>query len=567
MLLRLTLGLLFTGLGPVLAWAGGPEPAPLPRTAQGMKGVVASAHPLASAAGIQVLEAGGNAIDAAVATAYALAVVEPYSAGIGGGGFLLTYDPKTQKAQVVDYREVAPKKAHRDLYLVDGKVDPKKSLDGIFAVAVPGMVPGLAEAQARFGKLKLKQVLGPAIALAEQGFLVYPTFREASQYRLEALLAHPEAAKTFLKDGQPYPVGERLRQPVLAKTLKELARVGPKLFTTGRAARAIVKESQRLGGLLTLEDLANFKPRLREPLVGDYRGYTILTMPPPSSGGTHLLQMLELLELERAKVGRRDDLGVADVHFQTEIMRRAYADRAEYMGDPAFVKVPIATLLSPEYLGRRFATIDPEKASSSASTPAGPIESPDTTHLTVIDADGRVVSLTQTVNTGFGSAVVVPEVGVVLNNEMDDFSAAPGVPNAFGLVGGEANSVQPGKIPLSSMTPTIVLEKGQVRLAVGAPGGSTIITTVLQVILHVVDRKLSVAEAVAAPRLHMQWQPDQLRIEPGALSPEVKKGLEQRGHKVVEKGQWGNATAIEVRPDGLRVGVADPRGDGAADAQ
>lgn len=555
--------LLFLNLGAAQA----ADPPVQVHAAQGTRGVVASAHPAASAAGIAILERGGNAIDAAVATAYALSVVEPFSAGIGGGGFLLTYDPATRKSTVIDYREVAPRKAQRDMFLVDGKVDPRRSLDGIYAVAVPGMVPGLAEAQQHFGKLKLKDVLAPAIELAERGFLVYENFHEASEHRKDTLRAYPESARTFLKDGEPYPIGERLRQPVLAATLKELARVGPKLFTTGRVAQAIVKESERLGGLLTLEDLAKFKVRIREPLVGDYRGYTIITMPPPSSGGTHLLQMLELLELERAKVGRKDDLGVGDVHYLTEIMRRAYADRAEYMGDPAFVRVPVNGLLSPKYLETRFATIDPKKATPSQGVPAGVVESDETTHLTVIDTDGRVVSLTQTVNTGFGSGVVVPGVGIVLNNEMDDFAAAPGVPNAFGLVGGEANSVQPGKIPLSSMTPTIVLKDGQVRLAVGAPGGSTIITTVLQVVLHVLDRHLPVAEAVAAPRIHMQWQPDELRIEAGALSPEVVKGLEQQGHKVVTRGTWGNATAIEVTSSGLRVGVADPRGDGAADAQ
>lgn len=540
------------------------------QAARGRLGVVASADLDASRAGTAVLRAGGNAVDAAVATAYALSVVEPFSAGLGGGGFLLYFDAKTKKTTVIDYREVAPKKAHRDMYLVNGKVDPKLSTEGILAVAVPGMVPGLDVAQKKFGKKKLADVVKPAIALAENGFLVQERFYEASVAMTEMLRANDEAARVFLKDGAPYEIGERLKQPELAKTLRELSRSGARLFTHGRVAQAMAAESKRLNGALALEDLKAFQPRFREPLTGDYLGYTVVTMPPPSSGGTHLLQMLEMLELDQKKrPNDRAKPSANNIHMLAEIMRRAFADRATYMGDPAFVKVPVAELLAEKYLGERYASIDPSKATPSSTVKAGlgPRESEHTTHLTVIDRWGNVATLTQTVNALWGSGVVVPKTGVLLNNEMDDFAAAPGVPNIFGLVGGEANSVQPGKIPLSSMTPTIVLKDGQVRLALGAPGGPTIITTVLQIIVHVLEHGMDAGAAIAAPRVHMQWLPDQVNVESGTVERAVIDDLTKRGWKVNERGSWGNASVIEVRADGMRAGFADPRGDGAADAE
>lgn len=537
-----------------------------------------SAHLDASRAGVAILDRGGNALDAAVATAYALAVVEPFSAGVGGGGFLLYFDAKTKKVSVVDYREVAPRAADRDMYVVDGEVDPKRSLDGILSVAVPGMVPGLAAAQKKFGKLDLADVLDPAIDLAAKGFLVSPRFHEASAYRLETLLSDPEATRVFLKDGLPYPVGERLVQADLAKALRSVKQKGASVFTHGWVAKQIAATSKKKGGRLTLEDLKSFRTRFREPLVGSYRGHTVYTMPPPSSGGTHLLQMLTMLDIDREK--REKKSPADDRHALIEIMRRAYADRAVFMGDPAFVEIPLDGLLAKDYSVTRYGTIDWSKASSSKEITAGkpngiaapkvsstPIESNDTTHLTVIDRWGNAVALTQTVNYGFGSGVVVPGTGVLLNDEMDDFSAKPGVPNVFGLVGGEANAIQPGKIPLSSMTPTIVVKDGAVRLAAGSPGGSTIITTVLQVILGVLDHGRTVAEAVAAPRIHMQWLPDVTRYEPGAISDADRAELERRGFVFESRAGWGNATAIEVLPDGTRVGAADPRGDGGGDAQ
>jgi gamma-glutamyltranspeptidase/glutathione hydrolase len=533
------------------------------------EGLVVSAHPDASAAGAAMLRKGGTAIDALVATGYALSVVEPFSAGIGGGGFLLYYVAAEKKTYVLDYREVAPKKAHRDMFLRDGKVVPELSREGYFSVAVPGMVPGFEVAQKRFGKLALKDALAPSIDLAANGFRVSPRFFNASRFQLELLKKNPEAARVFLKKAEePYQVGEMLVQKDLAAMLRALAKDGPRIFKDGWVAKAIAADSKRQGGLLELADFQSFEPKWREPLVGRYRGFEVLTMPPPSSGGTHLLQILGLLEIDRAKRGRSDDWeNVDDLHVLIESMRLAYADRAEYMGDPAFVKVPVAGLLDRRYLERRYREIDPKKARASNTLKAGvvPKESPDTTNITIIDREGNVAVCTQTVNYGFGSGVVVPKTGILLNNEMDDFAAAPDAPNLFGLVGGEANSVQPGKIPLSSMTPTIVLKDGAVRLAVGAPGGSTIITTVLQAILHIVEHDMNVQQAIGHPRIHHQWLPDQLSLEPGALSASVRRALEKKGHQLDTKEAfyWGNATGIEVRADGWRFGAADVRGDGA----
>jgi gamma-glutamyltranspeptidase/glutathione hydrolase len=450
------------------------------------------------------------------------------------------------------------------------------------------MVPGLSAAQLRFGKLRLEDVLDPAIELASKGFLVTPTFHAASVSRLDALRANPAAAEIFLRcppapapsECDAIPVGERLVQADLAKTLQRIKKIGARDFTHGTTARMIGRESKRLGGVLQFSDLKRFRARFREPLAGTYRGRKILTMPPPSSGGTHLLQMLSMLEIDREKRGRSEPPSVDDEHMLIEIMRRAYADRAVFMGDPAFVDIPLPGLLARDYLGARYATIDPAKASTSKSVTAGapgdvrapkvreaPIESHDTTHISVIDAEGNAVALTQTINTSFGACVVVPETGVLLNNQMDDFASAPGAPNAYGLVGGEANSIQPGKIPLSSMTPTIVLEDGSVRLIVGASGGPTIITTVLQIILGVFDREMDVATAVAAPKLHMQWLPDETTVEANGLAERIRRALVERGHHLVEQEGWGNATAILVTPDGTRIGAADPRGEGAGDAQ
>ena len=541
-------------------------------TVSGKAGLVASAHPEASKAAAQMLRDGGNAMDAAVVAAYVLSVVEPYSAGIGGGGFLLYRDAASQKTDVIDYREVAPKRASRDMYIVNGKVDPKKSVEGIFAVGVPGMVPGLDEAQNRFGKKKLSESLEAAIHLAENGFKVLPKFHRTSVYRKKLIRANEAAAKIFLKNGEPYEVDEVIIQADLAQTLKTLKKDGAKLFTHGTIAKAIAKESKRLGGILELKDLQEFKTRWRTPITANYRGHQVITMPLPSSGGTHIAQMLKMMEIDRTKRGRKSHwLDAQDIHMLVESMRLAYADRATHLGDPAFYDVPMKMLLDREYLTSRYAKIDAKRAKKSTEVSAGqaaPPEPNETTHLTIVDKEGNVASLTQTINYSWGSGIVVPGTGVLLNNEMDDFAAAPGAPNSFGLVGGEANSVQPKKIPLSSMSPTIVTKDGKLRLALGSPGGSTIITTVLQSLLHVIDYGLDIGSAISSPRIHHQWLPDRLRLEEGALTPEIEKELRARGHKIENyDGYWGDATGIEVLSDGTRRGAADPRGDGAVVAE
>ena len=542
------------------------------KTVSGKLGMVATAHPEASQAAAEMLRSGGNAMDAAVVAAYVLSVVEPYSAGIGGGGFLLYREAKTGQTSVIDYREVAPKRAHRDMYIVDGKLDPRKPVEGIFAVAVPGMVPGLYDAQKKFGKKDLSDSLDAAIRIADSGFKVLPKFHRTSVYRQALLQSHPESAKIFLKDGEPYKVGEVVVQKDLAKTLRALKAEGPELFRSGWVAKAMVAESKRLGGLLQIEDLKNFQTRWRQPISVDYRGYKVETMPLPSSGGTHIVQLLQMLEIDRQTRGRKPHwLDENDIHILVESMRLAYADRAKHLGDPAFYNAPVKMLVSPGYVQKRYQSIDLGKAKRSTEVSAGrqsKTEPNETTHLTIIDKDGNVASLTQTINYSWGSGVVASGTGILLNNEMDDFSAAPGAPNSFGLVGGDANSIQPGKIPLSSMSPTIVTKDGKVRLALGSPGGSTIITTVLQTLLHVIDYGLDIGSAINSPRIHHQWLPDELRLEEGALTDSIVKELGRRGHKIKHySGYWGDATGIEILEDGTKRGAADARGDGVVVAE
>ena len=542
------------------------------KTVTGKLGMVATAHPEASKAAAEMLRSGGNAMDAAVVAAYVLSVVEPYSAGIGGGGFLLYRDAKSQQTSVIDYREVAPKRASRDMYIVDGKLDPKKPVEGIFAVAVPGMVPGLYDAQKKFGNKDLAESLDAAIKIAETGFKVLPKFHRTSIYRQKLLQSHPESAKIFLNDGEPYKVGELVIQKDLAKTLRALKTEGPELFRSGWVAKAMVAESERLGGLLEIDDLKQFKTRWRTPISVDYRGYKIETMPLPSSGGTHIVQLLQMLDIDRQKRGRKQYwLDADDIHVLVESMRLAYADRAKHLGDPKFYDSPVDILVSPDYVQKRYSSIELTQAKRSSKVSAGKAgdsEPNETTHLTIIDKDGNVASLTQTINYSWGSGVVASGTGILLNNEMDDFSSAPGAPNSFGLVGGEANSIQPGKIPLSSMSPTIVTKDGKVRLALGSPGGSTIITTVLQTLLHVLDYGLDIGSAINSPRIHHQWLPDELRLEEGALTDGIVKELKARGHIIKHySGYWGDATGIEILKDGSKRGAADARGDGVVVAE
>ncbi len=537
---------------------------------RGQQGMVVSAHSAASEAGLTMLQQGGNAIDAAVATTLAISVVEPFSAGIGGGGFLLLRDSKTGETKSLDFRERAPLAATRNLYLdAQGKVQPAASRDGYLAVATPGTIAGLMEVHRRYGKLPWKTVVTPAIALADRGFSVSSRFVAAIDSS-PALLANPAARQVFTRNGtQPLQPGDRLVQRDLAQTLKAIA-ADPQSFYTGPLAATIAQDMQANRGLISLQDLKQYRPIWRDPVCGTFRSTRICSMPPPSSGGVHLLQILNLIggtDLKTLGWHHPDAL-----HLIVEAMRIAYADRAEHLGDPDFVKVPVTALISPAYAQQRRREIDIQRAQPSRAVKPGDRatlqrlakESNDTSHLSVVDAAGNAVSLTFTVNLGFGSGVVVPGTGIVLNNEMDDFAAAPNTPNAFGLVGGEANAIAPRKTPLSSMTPTIVTQDGQLRLVVGAPGGSTIITTVLQIVLNVLVYDMSAQKAVAAPRLHHQWLPDKLMVERFGFDTLTLDELRRRGHTIDERTGWGNGNAIVRTGDGWLEGAADPRGEGVA---
>ncbi|MEG4007104.1 gamma-glutamyltransferase [Microcoleus sp. Pol11C1] len=535
------------------------------------QGMAVSAHPLASAAGLAVLQQGGNAVDAAAATALAISVVEPFSAGIGGGGFLLLRRAETGTVQALDFRERAPKRAARDMYLdKQGKVRPRASRDGHLAAGIPGTVAGLYTVHREYGKLPWAQVVAPAIALAEKGFPVSSRFTTATGRRQDVFKKNRAAREVFTRGGILYQPGELLVQRDLARTLRQIAQ-NPQSFYTGDIARAIAADMAKNGGIITLEDLKNYTPIWRNPVCGNFRTYEICAMSPPSSGGVHLLQILNILgDSDLKRLGRQSP---DTLHLLAESMRIAYADRAEYLGDPDFVSVPVKALTSSNYAKLRRPQIQMSKARPSSEVKAVDAEtlsrfvweSPETTHLTVVDEERNVVSLTFTVNGGFGAGAVAAGTGILLNNEMDDFAAAPGVPNlSSGLVSGEANSIAPDKTPLSSMTPIIVTENGQFRLAAGAPGGSTIITTVLQIVLNVLVYDMNVGDAVSAPRVHHQWQPDRLMVERGGFEAATLSELRRRGHQIVERDDWGNANAIVLTADGWLEGAADRRGEGEA---
>ncbi len=529
-------------------------------------GMVAAGHPEATRVGVEILERGGNAFDAAVAVHFALAVAYPGAGNIGGGGFAV-YRLLDGDAGALDFRETAPSAAHREMYLdQQGEVVPRLSLDGHLAVGVPGSVDGMVELHRRFGSLPFAALVQPAIDLARAGVVL--TGREAeklNRHRADFLAFNAEIPYVVNPDGA-WLAGDRLRHPELAVTLERIRDRGRAGFYAGETAALIVAEMRRGGGILTAADLAGYRAVWREPVVGGYRGYRILSMPPPSSGGIALLQLLK--GAETFPVSRWGFNRTPTVHLMVELERRVYADRAKWLGDPDFFPVPVSTLLDADYLRRRMADIDPARKTDSARVAAGRIGSPEsaeTTHFSIVDGAGNAVAVTTTLNGSFGSRVLVAGAGFFLNNEMDDFSAKPGLPNQFGLIGAEANAIAPGKRMLSSMTPTILDRDGELFMVLGTPGGSTIITTVFQVILNVVDHGMTMQEAVDARRVHHQWLPDAVQVEPEALSAETRFELERMGHSFTDVPVLGKVNAVLVLPGGRQEGAADrTRGDDAA---
>lgn len=523
-------------------------------------GMVASQQELASQVGVDILKQGGNAVDAGVAVGFALAVTLPRAGNIGGGGFMMIYDAKTGETVALDYREKAPAKAFRDMYLDEqGNAVAEKSRYHGLAVGVPGTVAGLLKALEEHGTMTREQVLAPAIKLAENGYVVTPELANSLEGLKDRLGKWPSTKKIFFReDGTPLRAGDVLKQPDLAKSLRLIVEKGRDGFYTGETAEGIVKAVNDAGGLMTLEDLKNYQAIDRKPVEGTYRGYKVVSMPPPSSGGTHIIQILNILEGYDLKASGMNS--AKTIHLMSEAMKLAYADRSEYLGDPDFVKVPVAGLTSKKYADALRAQIDPEKVRPAADIKPGkpqPYESDQTTHYSVVDKDGNAIANTYTLNFSYGTGLVADGTGILLNDEMDDFSAKPGVPNAYGLIGGEANAVEGNKRPLSSMSPTIVFKDDKPFLVTGTPGGSRIITTVLQIISDVIDHDLNIAEATNAPRVHDQWLPDEIRVE-STLNPDTIRLLEQMGHKVSVKDAMGSTNSIMVTPKGL-YGASDPR--------
>jgi len=528
-------------------------------------GLVVAQEKIAAGIGADVLRQGGNAIDAAVATGFALAVTYPRAGNIGGGGFMMIHLARTNEDVAIDYRETAPAATTTDIFLgPDGKPDPAKSRDSALGIGVPGTVAGLALALEKYGsgKFTLAQLLEPSIDLARDGFVLPDDIADTLPQWHRRLTKWPASAKIFSRaDGTSLREGDRLVQTDLAATLSTIAEQGPRGFYQGPVAEQLARAIRDAGGIMTADDLKSYQPVIRTPVRGSYRGYDIVSMPLPSSGGTVLLETLNILEGFR--LGDLEQGSAASLHLLIEAMKRGYADRARYLGDPAFVNAPVNILLAKDYAAKLRAEIDPERATPADKVTAAlsPHEGHNTTHYSVVDSQGNAVSNTYTLNFSYGVGLVAEGTGVLLNNELDDFTAAPGASNAFGLVGYQANLPGPGKRPLSSMSPTIVLKDGKVVLVTGSPGGSRIISTVLQVIVNVLDYHMDVAAAVAAPRLHHQWMPDEVKVEPG-FSEEVLAGLRAKGHSVSESMGYSSANSIEVMAN-ERYGAPDPRTRGA----
>ncbi|MGA3126753.1 MAG: gamma-glutamyltransferase [Candidatus Korobacteraceae bacterium] len=552
----------------------------LPLCAEGFQPVrarhamVASSHPEASGAGAAIMREGGNAVDAAVAVGFALAVVHPSAGNLGGGGFML-YRTAKGEMHFLDFREKAPAAASRNMYLDQQGNVSEESRFGYRAAAVPGTVAGFVDAERRWGKLGLAKVMEPAIRLARDGVMV--TQYEAALLR-DAELAHdPESSRIFQRNGRFYEQGEILKQPELARTLERIAR-SPDEFYRGPLASQIASTITQGGGLVSVSDLADYKVVERVPVHGSYRGYEIYSAPPPSSGGIALIETLNILEGFDLHAARRNS--ALHLHLVAEAYRRAFFDRSVFLGDPDFVEIPVAQLIDKKYAAEWRSSINPDKASVSSELQrpsmaqldqsaalrapyTGP-ENHDTTHYSIVDGAGGAVAVTTTLNDSFGSRATLPDIGFLLNNEMDDFTSKAGVPNSYGLIQGEANAIAPGKRPLSTMTPTMVVKDGRLLLVLGSPGGPTIITTVANVLINAVDFGEDIQRAVNAPRFHHQWMPDELSVEAWQLSPDTLELLEKMGHKIKRAGSWGDAECVAIDKNGERLGASDARNGGSA---
>ncbi|MEX0618843.1 MAG: gamma-glutamyltransferase [Pseudohongiellaceae bacterium] len=539
----------------------------LANTVSGHNGAVASRSEIASQVGVDIMQRGGNAIDAAVAVGFALAVTYPSAGNIGGGSFFVIHTADGE-AITLDAREKAPLSAHEDMFLDEqGNLDRRLSMASLLASGVPGTVAGLLEALDRHGTMTRAEVIAPAIRLAREGFALNEDLAGQFAGVLRSMQAYPASMAVFTNDGDPYQAGDVWAQPALADTLERISEQGRDGFYRGHTADLLVAEMERNGGMISHRDLQEYDVQWRQPIKGSYRDYTIWSMPPSSSGGILLVQMLNMLE--PFHVGAMGPGSAPTVHLMVEAQRRAYADRARHLGDTDYYPVPMEQLISKDYARTRFDSFDSDAATPSETIAPGswPGESTQTTHYSVMDGSGNAVSVTTTLNSGYGNKIVVPGAGFLLNNEMDDFSAKPNVPNSYGLIGGEANKVEPGKRMLSSMTPTIVTRNETPILVTGSPGGSTIINTVFQVVVNVIDHQMSLADAVASPRFHHQWQPDAVRFEEGAFAPGVKERLEAMGHSQLRESGFGMGDANSIYFDGETItATSDPRNAGGAAA-
>jgi gamma-glutamyltranspeptidase/glutathione hydrolase len=584
----------------------GPKPSARTRSsymATGLKSMVATAHPLATDAAYYMLRLGGNAVDAAVAASFVISVVRPQSTGIGGGGFMLYFDKKTGRTSAYDFRERAPQKATADMYYdaqghervlsIGGHQVSELSQTGPLAAGVPGLVLGLETVHKKFGRLPWSKVLAPSIKAAREGFPVYGSLAKALRDRASVMKIFPETAQIFYPEGRLLKEGDLLVQKDLARSLELVAQKGAAVFYQGEIAQNIVKTVEKYGGIMEASDLDAYRVKERSPVRGRFRDHTIVSMPPPSSGGTHLVQMLQMFQCLYHNEDEKIEITLPQVrgescqgktplslphpssaeglHNLAEIMKRAFADRAQFMGDPDFIKVPLGELLSDSYAFKLARTIDSQRATPAQEVLHGSTlwsESDSTTHLSIVDGEGNGISTTQTINYLFGSSMVAQGTGILLNNEMDDFSKKPGVPNVFGLVGSEANGIAPGKTMLSSMSPTLVFNpNGELSLIIGSPGGPKIITATFLSVLNVIAYGMPLEDAVHYARIHHQWLPDILSYEKGALSPDVILELEKRGHRLKESSEpFGDVQAISGE-GGVWVGVSDLRSDGVPRGQ